>query len=127
MANPERIGTRRLVVGAHYGTMDFIIQRVTAVIMAVYTVIIFLAYLFTPSITFEAWRGLFSFHVGMLPLGQLLASMAFLSLCWHAWIGVRDIWMDYVRLDGLRLLLQSLTVLWLLASIVFFFKSLWSI
>ena len=35
MANPERIGTKRLVVGAHYGTLDFIAQRVTAVIMIV--------------------------------------------------------------------------------------------
>lgn len=33
----ERIGTKRLVVGAHYGTIDFIAQRLTAVIMILYT------------------------------------------------------------------------------------------
>ncbi|MFS2105319.1 succinate dehydrogenase, hydrophobic membrane anchor protein, partial [Ralstonia sp. Ralssp135] len=37
MAN-NNIGPKRLVVGAHYGLKDFLAQRVTAVIMAVYTV-----------------------------------------------------------------------------------------
>ena len=36
----ERIGTKRLVVGAHYGTMDFIMQRVTAVLMIIYTLVL---------------------------------------------------------------------------------------
>src|SRR5690554_928072 len=36
----ELLGTRRLVVGAHYGTIDFIVQRVTAVIMAIYTIVL---------------------------------------------------------------------------------------
>jgi succinate dehydrogenase / fumarate reductase membrane anchor subunit len=57
----------------------------------------------------------------------LLATLAFLSLAWHAWIGVRDIWMDYVRSAGLRLFLQVLTILWLVAAIVFFAKILWSL
>lgn len=123
----KQVGTKRLVVGAHYGTIDFIVQRVTAVIMAVYTLIIFFAYLFTPEITFETWRNFFAFSIGAVPVGQLLATLAFLSVCWHAWVGVRDIWMDYVRLAGLRLFLQTLTVLWLVASIVYFVKTLWSI
>ena len=40
-------GHKRLVVGAHYGTFDFIVQRVTAVIMAVYTVVLLLGFLFS--------------------------------------------------------------------------------
>jgi len=34
-----------------------------------------------------------------------------LSLAWHAWVGVRDILMDYIKHDGLRLTLQVLTLL----------------
>ena len=34
MAAAKNYGPKRLVVGAHYGVMDFIIQRITAVIMA---------------------------------------------------------------------------------------------
>lgn len=127
MATQERLGTQRLVVGAHYGTIDFIVQRVTAVIMAVYTLVLFFGVIFTSDMNFESWRGLFTFTVGALPVGQLLATLAFLSVAWHAWIGVRDIWMDYVRSAGLRLFLQALTILWLVGAIVFFAKILWSL
>lgn len=123
----ELLGTRRLVVGAHYGTIDFIVQRVTAVIMAIYTIVLFLGIVFTSDLNFESWRHLFTFTWFSLPVGQLLATLAFLSLAWHAWIGVRDIWMDYVRSAGLRLFLQVLTILWLVAAIVFFAKILWSL
>jgi len=127
MATRERIGAHRLVVGAHYGTLDFLAQRVTAVIMAVYTLIIVCGILFSSELNFDTWRGLFTFRVGVLPLGQLLATLFFLSLSWHAWIGVRDIWMDYVKPAGLRLLMQVLTLLWLVASVVFFAKIIWSL
>ena len=127
MANRERIGANRLVVGAHYGTLDFLAQRVTAVIMAIYTLVIIGGILFSSELNFETWRGLFSFTVGSLPLGQLLATLFFLSLSWHAWIGVRDIWMDYVKPAGLRLFLQVFTLLWLVASVVFFAKIIWSL
>ena len=123
----ERIGRHRLVVGAHYGTRDFIVQRATAVIMAVYTLVIVLYAVFSSSLDFESWRQLFTFTVGVLPLGQLLATVAFLSLAWHAWVGVRDIWMDYARSDGVRLFLQVLTLMWLVASVVFFLQILWSL
>jgi succinate dehydrogenase / fumarate reductase membrane anchor subunit len=127
MAIQERIGTRRLVVGAHYGTLDFIVQRVTAIIMAIYTLVLFFGFLFSSEMNFENWRNLFTFTVFGAPVGQLLATLAFFSLAWHAWIGVRDIWMDYVRSAGLRLFLHAMTILWLLASVVFFAKILWSL
>src|SRR5690606_28510193 len=123
----ERIGAQRLVVGAHYGTLDFLAQRVTAIIMAVYTLVLLGGILFTPELNYEGWRGLFTFTCLSLPAGQMLATLAFLSLAWHAWIGVRDIWMDYVRSAGLRLFLQVLTVLWLVGAVVYFAKILWSL
>lgn len=127
MASQQRVGHKRLVVGSHYGTFDFIVQRCTAVIMAIYTLVLFFGILFSSELNFETWRHLFTFHVGVLPVGQLLATLAFFSLAWHAWIGVRDIWMDYVTAAGLRLLLQVLTILWLAASIIYFAKVLWSL
>ena len=36
----NNIGPKRLVVGAHYGLRDWLAQRATAVVMAVYTVIL---------------------------------------------------------------------------------------
>lgn len=127
MANPERIGTKRLVVGAHYGTLDFIVQRTTAVIMVVYTLVFLGGILLNSTFDYSTWRSLFAFKVGNFPLGQLLSTLFFVSLAWHAWIGVRDIWMDYVRAAGLRLTLQVLTVLWLVAAIIFFAQIIWSL
>ena len=127
MATQERVGAKRLVVGAHYGTFDFIVQRCTAVIMAVYTLVLFFGVLFTSDMSFESWQNLFTFTVGVIPVGLLLATLAFFSLAWHAWIGVRDIWMDYVKPAGVRLLLQVLTLLWLAGSIIYFAKVLWSL
>ena len=125
MGPSERIGAKRLVVGAHYGIGDFMIQRVTAVILATYTVVLFVGILMMPGFTYEAWRGVFTFSIGGFPLGQLLATLAFFSLGWHAYIGVRDIWMDYVKPTGIRLGLQVLTVLWLAGSVVYFVDILW--
>ena len=127
MAEVKNYGAKRLVVGAHYGTIDFIIQRVTAVIMAVYTLVLLIGILVMPAFTYENWTALFTFYVGVLPVGQLLATLAFIALAWHAWIGVRDLWMDYVKSVGLRLLLQVLTILWLVGSVVYFAQILWSI
>ncbi|MGB3741752.1 succinate dehydrogenase, hydrophobic membrane anchor protein [Castellaniella sp.] len=123
----ERIGRKRLVVGAHYGTRDFIVQRSSAVIMAVYTLALVLYAVFVANLDFETWRAFFAFTIGTLPVGQMLATLAFLSLAWHAWVGVRDIWMDYAHSDGLRLFLEVLTALWLVAAVVFFAKILWSL
>jgi succinate dehydrogenase / fumarate reductase membrane anchor subunit len=125
MATPKNVGSKRLVVGAHYGTIDFIAQRITATILAVYTLILIIGVLFMPAFTYENWKALFSFDLFTLPVGQMLAMLAFLSLAWHAWIGVRDIWMDYVKPVGVRILLQVLTILWLLASVVYFAQILW--
>ena len=122
----QQYGRTRRVVGAHYGTMDFIAQRVTAVILAIYSVGFLLAALFTP-INYENWVGFFTFTCFGLPLGRILVTLAFFSLAWHAWVGVRDIWMDYVTCATLRLSLQVLTVMWLVSSVVYFASVLWSL
>ena len=63
MAEAKNYGAKRLVVGAHYGTIDFIIQRVTAVIMAVYTLVLLIGILVMPAFTYENWTALFTFYV----------------------------------------------------------------
>ena len=95
---------KRTVVGAHYGLKDWIIQRATAVIMALYTVLLFALVVACQPATFEAWRGLFA--GGFMKFATFLF---FASLFYHAWIGVRDILMDYIKPDGVRLLLQIAT------------------
>ncbi|MDR2187731.1 MAG: succinate dehydrogenase, hydrophobic membrane anchor protein [Azonexus sp.] len=94
----------RIVVGAHYGLKDWIVQRATAVIMAVYSVLIVAVLLAVKPASFEAWQGVFA--NGLI---KFMTFLFFVSLFYHTWIGVRDIWMDYVKPVGLRLALHVLT------------------
>ena len=80
MADTKNYGPKRLVVGAHYGVTDFIAQRITAVILAVYTLVLIVGLLIMPAFTYENWKALFTFHVFALPVGQILASPAFFGL-----------------------------------------------
>ncbi|MFZ4535524.1 succinate dehydrogenase, hydrophobic membrane anchor protein [Propionivibrio sp.] len=94
----------RILVGAHYGLKDWVIQRATAIIMALYSVIFFVDVLVVGPNSFEAWSRIFA--TGFMKFATFLF---FLSLFYHAWIGIRDIWMDYIKPDGLRLLLMIAT------------------
>ena len=101
---------KRLVVGAHYGLRDWLAQRVTAAIMAVYTLGAVAFVLKSSPFTYASWKDLFA--QGWMRVATLLFAV---SLAWHAWVGVRDILMDYVKPDGLRFTLQVLTLLVLAA------------
>lgn len=109
----------RKLVGAHYGLRDWIFQRVTAVVMLLYTVLFLGALLFIPS-DYEGWRAFFS-----NTMVRIITQIAVLALVVHAWIGVRDIWMDYVKPAYVRLLMHSLTVLWLLVVTIYSFFVIW--
>ena len=57
----------------------------------------------------------------------MLTFLAFVSLTYHAWIGVRDIWMDYVKPVAVRLTLQVLTILWLVGCAGYAAQILWRV
>ncbi|MCL2523832.1 MAG: succinate dehydrogenase, hydrophobic membrane anchor protein [Betaproteobacteria bacterium] len=96
---------KRIVVGAHYGLKDWIAQRATAAIMMIYSLLMTVVLLIVRPSTFEAWQGVFA--NGVI---KFLTFLFCVSLFYHVWIGVRDIWMDYVKATGLRLTLHVLTV-----------------
>lgn len=111
---------KRIVVGAHYGLRDWLAQRVTAVVMVLYTFILVLNILMTPAMSFEAWRGIFS---GTFM--RFATFVFFANVFYHAWVGVRDIYMDYVNPLGLRLVLHVLTILVLVGYMGWAAQILW--
>jgi succinate dehydrogenase / fumarate reductase membrane anchor subunit len=120
------IGPKRLVVGAHYGLRDWLVQRLTALVLAVYTVFFLIYLLITVRIaggfSYDQWAGMF------VPIWmKVLTLTAILALLYHAWIGMRDVWMDYVRATGLRLGLLLLTILWLFFCAIWAAQILWSV
>jgi succinate dehydrogenase / fumarate reductase, membrane anchor subunit len=96
---------RRLVVGAHYGFRDWLAQRLTAVVMALYTVF-FVVHAFTlPAWDNASWRAMFSGG-----FTRFATFLFFMALFYHAWVGVRDIFMDYIKSTALRLVLHSVVI-----------------
>jgi succinate dehydrogenase / fumarate reductase membrane anchor subunit len=113
---------KRVITGAHYGFKDWLAQRVTALLMAIYVVVFIGILLVCPPREFEQWRGLF----GNQPM-RIATILFFISLFWHAWIGMRDILMDYIESTGLRLGLEIAVVLILSGYAVWAVQILWSI
>jgi len=95
----------RRVVAAHSGTADWLRRRLTAGVMAGCTVLAVAALLSARPENHEQWKALFA--PGWVRVVTLLC---FISLCYHAWIGMRDILMDYVKPTGLRLVLYTAVV-----------------
>jgi succinate dehydrogenase / fumarate reductase membrane anchor subunit len=114
-------GTKRRVVGAHYGLRDWLSQRVTAALMALFTLIVLAQILFTKgAIGYDKWAGIFS--------SQWMKALTFtviLALLYHVWVGMRDIWMDYIKPVWLRLSLQVFTIVWLVACTGWAVQVLW--
>jgi succinate dehydrogenase / fumarate reductase membrane anchor subunit len=122
MATQNRVGPKRLVVGAHYGLRDWLAQRITAVVMAVYTVILLFWFFAAHNFSYEGWAGIFATQ-----WMKLATFVALLCLFYHAWVGIRDIWMDYVKPMGVRLFLQVLTILWLVGCAGYAAQILWRV
>jgi succinate dehydrogenase / fumarate reductase membrane anchor subunit len=111
---------RRVVVGAHYGLRDWLAQRITAVIMVGYTLLLMFTLAPGPAKGYAEWKSLFL--SGWMRVATLLFGA---SLAWHAWVGMRDILMDYVKPDGLRLTLQVLTLLVIAGYLGWIVQILW--
>ena len=111
---------RRIIVGAHYGLKDWLIQRITALIMALYTLLWLAIALYQGGVDYPLWQALFA--NGAFRVATVLF---WLALLWHAWVGMRDVWMDYVKPTALRLTLETLTALVLLGYAVWLIDLLW--
>ncbi len=110
----------RTVTGAHYGLRDWLVQRITAVVMAAYAIFIAGYTVLHPNLGYDIWTALFSGNVmRSFSLLFLLAAYA------HAWVGVRDIVMDYVKPAGVRLVIHVLVILTLILYAIWSVQILW--
>jgi succinate dehydrogenase / fumarate reductase membrane anchor subunit len=110
----------RVVVGAHYGLRGWLVQRVSAIVMALYTALFAVAVAVSRPVDHTAWKALFG--QGWMRFATLLF---FASLFLHAWVGMRDILMDYVKPTGLRLALEVLVILVLVGCAGWAVQMLW--
>ncbi len=110
----------RIVTGAHYGLRDWLAQRITAAVMALYTVILLVVLIGGAPISYAVWKDLFA--QGWMRVATLLFAA---SLAWHAWVGMRDILMDYVKPAGARLTLEVGVLLVIAGYLAWTIQILW--
>jgi succinate dehydrogenase / fumarate reductase, membrane anchor subunit len=106
----------------HQGLTDWVIQRSTAIIMAIYSVGLIGYLLANSGLSFVEWRFLFS-HTWMK-----IATILFIaSVLYHAWIGMWTIFTDYVKLPILRCVLDFIVLLMLFACFIWGILIVWSV
>jgi succinate dehydrogenase / fumarate reductase, membrane anchor subunit len=110
----------RVVTGAHYGLRDWLMQRITAVLMAAYLVSLGAYLLMQPWLDYDVWTALFSNQVV-----RTFTLLFLLGLFYHAWVGIRDIVMDYVKQAAVRLTVHVLVILALILYAIWSVQILW--
>ncbi|HEV7913700.1 MAG TPA: succinate dehydrogenase, hydrophobic membrane anchor protein, partial [Albitalea sp.] len=106
-----------------YGTRDWLAQRVTAVLMAVFTLVLLVQLFLTRGpMGYDKWAGIFVPQ----PM-KMLTFATIVGLLYHVWVGMRDVLMDYVKPVGIRLTLQMLVIVWLLGCAGWAIQVLWRV
>ncbi|HFD79677.1 MAG TPA: succinate dehydrogenase, hydrophobic membrane anchor protein [Gammaproteobacteria bacterium] len=104
---------------AAQGLRAWLLQRFTAIYLALYLLSMGLLMLLHGPWSYAQWRA----WMGSPWTG--VSTMIFaLALLLHAWVGVRDVLIDYLHAVWLRLLLMALTALLLLGSLLWTLRAL---
>ncbi len=104
---------------AAQGLRAWLMQRFTAIYLAVYFISVLFVYLRAGDWDYPAWRA----WMGSPVMG--VATVLFtVGLLLHVWVGVRDVLIDYIHVVWLRLLLMATTGLVLAASLLWVLRAL---
>jgi succinate dehydrogenase / fumarate reductase, membrane anchor subunit len=114
-------GSKRIVVGAHYGFRDWLSQRVTAGLMALFTLVVLAQVIFSRGpVGYDKWAGIFAAQ-----WMKVLTFTVIASLLWHVWVGMRDVLMDYIKPVGIKLVLEVFVIVWLTGCAGWAIQALW--
>ena len=111
---------RKNPVGAHYGVGDWLLQRMTAVVMAVFTMAMFACLVMDAPHSYGEWKAIFA---GTFM--RLVTTLFVAALLYHAWVGMRDILMDYLHATSVRLTAQAVVGFALVFYLIWAASILW--
>ena len=99
--------------GSHTGTGVWLMQRATALLLALALPVLLIVFLAALPLDFSAWQALWA------PLwSRVLLLLTGVALALHAWAGMHDIFMDYVHPVAMRLALTLAVIVILASSVV---------
>ncbi|MDV2079340.1 succinate dehydrogenase, hydrophobic membrane anchor protein [Marinobacter xestospongiae] len=103
------------------GVYDWLIQRVTAYVLALYTIFM-LGFALTTDVNYESWSALFG-----QTWFRIFSLLALISLGAHAWVGLWTVTTDYVKAMAPRFLIQAVCGLAMFVYIVWGVQILWGL
>ena len=95
------------------GLRAWVLQRVSAVYLALCVIGGWIAWVMQRPVSYEAWRAWVA-H----PVANIACALFFIALVIHAWVGVRDVVIDYVRATSARFVVLVIVIASLLAMLV---------
>ena len=104
------------------GLRPWIIQRISAVFIAVFIIYVFLVIMINSPLNVHDWANWVS-----IPYNNIFFGLFLVAVLWHAWIGVRDIVLDYVPNVVGRLLVLTLVGCTIIGSGLWGFKALFMV
>ena len=100
------------------GVFDWVVQRASAALLAVYTVGIIGFLVAHPNLEFETWRSLFSSQIM-----RIFSMVTLLFLCGHMWVGMWTVITDYLtplQLGSYAKPIQGLCQVGIISLIIFY-------
>jgi len=88
------------------GSRDWVMQRISAVVLAIYAVVMVGFFLINGDVSYDQWVS----FIMSLPM-RLLSLVAIIALAAHAWVGMWTVFTDYVKSTGLRIVLQAAMII----------------
>jgi len=111
------------------GLSDFLVQRVSAIVLLAYTLCVVGYFIVTPDVDHAALVGYFG-----APAMQLFSTLAVLATAAHAWIGMWTVGTDYIRphyfgahATSWRLLYQALVLVVLFVYVAWALQIFWAL
>ncbi len=104
------------------GLHDWVVQRITAVVLAIYFGYFAYILIFSAALSQSMWEALFEDD-----LFRVFSIMALLSLVTHAWIGLWTVSTDYIKPLSIRFLFQAFVILFCLGNLVWGVQILWGL
>ena len=100
------------------GVFDWVVQRASAALLAIYTVGIIGFLIAHPNLEFETWSSLFSSQIM-----RIFSMVTLLFLCGHMWVGMWTVITDYLtplQLGSYAKPIQSLCQFGIISLIIFY-------
>ncbi len=104
---------------AAQGLRAWLLQRFTAIYLALFFLFAVFRFVTAPPAGYAQWQAWLA-----QPLAGVASGLFTLALLLHAWVGIRDVLIDYVHAVWLRLSLMALVGLMLLGSALWVLRAL---